>query len=225
MFSGKFYSARSKTISPLPWLTFALPFSALSHDHIFNHARFSQKADFNQVSFFGTDIDWFTEIANRAYVLADFKCRGTGMGGGQRLAFSRLVNAIGASKPCFMLTAEHSTDPSEAIHGDNSYVTSVLYRLPAMHKYSEYIFDGDCPSLNEWLSDLSFYFRLHKKLKARPTYWEELPAISETEWEGTYKPILEARRTGDPNSEGLVGGVDVPVNTGFFSHIKSLFDA
>ena len=26
---AKFYSARSKTISPLPWLTFALPFSAL----------------------------------------------------------------------------------------------------------------------------------------------------------------------------------------------------
>ena len=25
---AKFYSARSKTISPLPWLTFALPFSA-----------------------------------------------------------------------------------------------------------------------------------------------------------------------------------------------------
>ena len=24
---AKFYSARSKTISPLPWLTFALPFS------------------------------------------------------------------------------------------------------------------------------------------------------------------------------------------------------
>jgi hypothetical protein len=38
---AKFYSARSKTISPLPWQTFALPFSQLVQLHGLFHLDFT----------------------------------------------------------------------------------------------------------------------------------------------------------------------------------------
>lgn len=196
----------------------------MAFEHIHSHDRFHQKADFSQVSIWGTDIDYMAEINNRFFILCDWKVRHTGMPNGQRLAFSRMVNAIGLSKPCMFLVAEHNTDPLEPLHGNNSFVTSVMYRFPDMRKWDEYIYEGKCPTLNEWLSDLSFYFNLRKKLTALPTDWEELPNITEAEWDDHYRPMLEARRKANPGCDGLIGGVDVPVNTGFFTHIRPLFD-
>ena len=158
--------------------------------HIYSPQRFNQKADFSGVLLPGTDIDFFSEYGNKLYVVVEWKCVGAGLPPGQMMGFKRLVNDLGQVKPVFVVVAYHDTHPSENIDGKNSRVAQVFYRLPNMTKMDDYIYEaGDLPTLNEWLGDFSYEWRLQRVLKARPVpLWEGIPAIVEEDWDGTTQP-------------------------------------
>lgn len=155
--------------------------------HIFNPDRFHQKADFGNMLIAGTDVDFFAEIRDRLYLMVEWKCAGAGLPPGQRLAFKRLVSDLGQVKPTFHVVAYHDTQPTETIHGENSMVASVMYRIPNMASGQEYIYDsGDLPTLNQWLGDFSYEWRLQQVLRARPVpMWEGIPRIQHEDWDGT----------------------------------------
>ena len=172
-------------------------------DHVFNMDRFTQSADFSQVALQGTDVDFFVEVAGKAFIFVEFKTAGTGIPTGQRIAFSRLVDASGQTVPSFQLLAEHQTKTTEAIHGGNSFVRAVTYRFPSMMRQEEYAFDDVMPSVNQWLSDFTLAFRLRQKLTLPRQLWDGFPLVSE-----------------GPDGEPLVER-----HYGFWTHIQPILDA
>ena len=157
--------------------------------HINNNDRFHQKADFSNVLMAGTDVDFITEIGNQLYVAVEWKVIGNGMPAGQALCFKRLVRDLGKVKPVFHVVAYHDTKASEPIDGDNSFVGQVLYRLPNMARADEYFYEGDTPSLNEWMGDLSYEWGIQRILKFRPVpLWEGIPKVDLETWDGVSQP-------------------------------------
>lgn len=141
--------------------------------HVYNQSRFNQQSDFSHVALWGSDIDFFSEVADKAYIKVEWKCLGQSLPWGQELGFKRFVHDMGQVKPTFSVIAEHSTDPSEFINGDNSYVRAVRYRLPNMHKSDEYLYMETRPTLNQWLSDFTLEFRIaDRMLRGVPQFWE-----------------------------------------------------
>lgn len=157
--------------------------------HINNNDRFHQKADFSNVLMAGTDVDFITEIGNQLYVAVEWKVIGNGMPAGQALCFKRLVRDLGKVKPVFHVVAYHDTQASEPINGGNSFVGQVLYRLPNMARADEYFYEGDTPSLNEWMGDLSYEWGIQRILKFRPVpLWEGIPKVDLETWDGVSQP-------------------------------------
>ena len=157
--------------------------------HVYNPARFNQKADFGQVLLPGTDIDFIAEIGDRLYIMVEWKSAGTGMPTGQAMCFKRLARDLGKVKPTFHVVAYHNTHPSEPIHGDNSFVAQVIYRLPNMTRADEYFYEDEAPSLNEWLGDFSYEWRLKGVLRCRPVpLWEGIPKVNLEDWDRVSQP-------------------------------------
>ena len=171
--------------------------------HIFNMARFNQPADFSQVALQGTDVDFFVEVAGKAFIFVEFKSAGTGITTGQRLAFNRLVDAAGITVPSFLLLAEHRTSTKESIHGPNSFVRAVSYRFPSTMRQEEYAFDEHMPSVNQWLSDFTLAFQLRKKLTLPRELWDGFPLVV----------------------DGPDGQPTVERHEGFWTHIRPILDA
>lgn len=160
-----------------------------SFSHINNHDRFHQKADFSNVLLAGTDVDFITEIGNQLYVAVEWKMAGNGMPAGQALCFQRLVRDLGKVKPVFHVVAHHNTQPSDPIDGDNSFVAQVLYRLPNMTRGAEYIYEDDAPSLNQWMGDLSYEWKIKKVLRFGPVpLWEGIPQVDTETWDRVSQP-------------------------------------
>ena len=182
-------------------------------DHIYNEARFNQSSDFSNVVLWGSDMDYFSEVADKAYITVEWKCVGQALPRGQELGFRRLVNDLGKVKPTFLVVAEHETDPSEPIHGDNSHVVSVRYRLPNMYKSEEYLYGEDVPTLNQWLSDFSLYFSVpHRMYRGTPHFWEGHPVqLVSDEEANTYEYIEDVPRK--------------PAPSAFFDHLRPVRDA
>lgn len=170
--------------------------------HIFNQARFDQKADFSQVCLQGTDVDFFVEVGRKAFIFVEFKTAGTGIPTGQRIAFNRLVDAAGITVPSFLLLAEHRTTTDETIHGRNSYVRAVSYRFPSMARQEEYAFDEHMPSVNQWLSDFTLAFQLRQKLTLPRELWDGFPLVV----------------------DGADGEPLVETHEGFWTHIRPILD-
>ena len=171
--------------------------------HIFNMARFNQHADFSQVALQGTDVDFFVEVAGKAFIFVEFKSAGTGISTGQRIAFTRLVNAAGLTVPSFLLLAEHRTTTDESIHGANSFVRAVSFRFPSMMRQEEYAFDEHMPSVNQWLSDFTLAFQLRQKLTLERELWDGFPLVV----------------------DGPDGQPMVERHEGFWTHIRPILDA
>lgn len=169
--------------------------------HIYNKARFNQKSDFSAVTLWGSDLDFFSEIANKCYVVVEWKTKGTELPNAQELAYRRFVQDMGNVKPVFCVVAEHDTDPSEAIHGDNSVVKRVRYRLPNMHTSDEYLYVNDIPTLNQWLSDCALNLRIpHRMCRNVPEFWEGFPKQLCTDAEANeYECIEDVPRTPPPS--------------------------
>ena len=156
-------------------------------NHIYNPARFHQKANFGNLLMAGSDIDFFCEVRDKLYIFVEWKTKGSGLPTAQALAFRRLSSDLGQVKPVFTVVAFHDTTPDEDIHGDNSFVGEVYYRLPNMSAKEHYIYEGDTPSLNEWLADFSYEWRLQHILQARQkqlVLWEGIPQIDRDNWDG-----------------------------------------
>jgi hypothetical protein len=175
----------------------------MSFPHIFNIDRFNQSADFSQVALQGTDVDFFVEVAGKAFIFVEFKSAGTGIPTGQRIAFTRLVDAAGLTVPSFLLLAEHRTDTKDSIHGRNSFVRAVTYRFPGMMRQEEYAFDEHMPSVNQWLSDFTLAFQLRQKLTLPRELWDGFPLVVD-----------------GPDGEPLVER-----HEGFWTHIRPILDA
>ena len=185
-------------------------------NHIYNQARFNQSSDFSNVTLWGSDIDYFSEVAERAYIAVEWKCAGQALPRGQELGFGRLVNDLGKVKPSFLVVAEHNTHPDDPIHGDNSYVVSVRYRLPNMYKSEEYRYGEDVPTLNQWLSDFSLHYLIpHRMHRGTPHFWEGFPQqLVSDEEANTYKYIEDVpRRYPDGGPKG------------FFDYTRTVRDA
>jgi hypothetical protein len=151
--------------------------------HIHSPARFNQKADFGNVLIQGTDVDYLTDINDDIWLMVEWKSGNTGLPSGQAICFKRLTRDLGRIKPAFHLIAHHDTDPNNPINGNNSYVSQVLFRLPNMTYQDDYIYEDDKPSLNEWLGDLSYEFRIQKILRFGPIpLWEGIPNVED--WDG-----------------------------------------
>jgi hypothetical protein len=175
----------------------------MNFPHIYNAGRFNQSADFSQVALQGTDVDFFVEVAGRAFIFVEFKSAGTGIPTGQRIAFTRLVEAAGQTVPSFQLLAEHRTNTTDAIHGGNSYVRTVTFRFPSMMRHEEYAFDEHMPSVNQWLSDFTLAFRLRQKLTLPRELWDGFPLVVD-----------------GPDGQPLVERPH-----GFWTHIQPILDA
>lgn len=170
-----------------------------------NRPRFNQKADFSNMLFSGTDIDFFAEVDTRLYLLVEWKSLGTGLPMGQSLGFKRHTKDLGKVKPTFHVIAYHDTTPDEAIHGENSFVAQVMYRLPNMTRMEEYHYENEVPSLNQWLADFSYQWRVQKVLRSGPIpLWEGIPQIDLESWD----------RVSQPKGPSA-----------FFDHIKPLVEA
>lgn len=158
---------------------------------ILNQARFDQKADFNGLLLAGTDIDFFSEIDRKLYLLVEWKCSGTDLPKGQRIGFERHTNDLGQVKPTFHVVAYHDTEPTELIKGTNSTVGSVFFRLPNMPKFERYNYRvQQRPTLNQWLGDFSYEWRLQKVLTTHsPLHlWEGIPQICLETWDRVEQP-------------------------------------
>ena len=160
----------------------------MNKPHIFNEARFNQKANFNSMIMAGSDIDFFCEIKDKMYLFVEWKTFGTSLPRGQSVGYRRLTTDLGLSKPTFTVVANHDTTPSEYITGDNSYVTEVFYRLPNMQFQDRYFYEeGEYPTLNEWLADFSYEWRLQHILQAQKNkliLWEGVPQVDRDNWDG-----------------------------------------
>jgi hypothetical protein len=155
--------------------------------HIYNRKRFDQKADFSSMLLSGTDIDFFAEVKRKLYLMVEWKCVGAGLPFGQMSAFRTHVHDLGQVKPAFHVVAFHDTRPEESMGGENSYVAQVFYRLPNMTSAKEYTYDAEeVPTLNQWLADFSYEWRLQHILKeVRPLpLWEGIPQVKEEPWDG-----------------------------------------
>lgn len=152
---------------------------------IYNPDRFNQKADFENLLFAGTDIDFFTEINDKLYLMVEWKCQGAGLPYGQALGFKRLTRDLGQVKPTFLVTAYHHTTTDQSIDGDNSFVGQVFFRLPNMTRMEEFIYSEDeSPTLNQWLSDFSYEWRIQKVLKfEKVSLWEGMPRVNMATWD------------------------------------------
>ena len=184
-------------------------------NHIFDRARFDQQSDFSNVTMWGSDMDYFSEVAEKAYTAVEWNCAGQELPRGQEICFRRLISDLGQVKPCFLVVAEHNTSPEEAIHGDNSKVVRVNYRLPNMHTSSQYLYDGPLPSLNQWLSDFSLEFRIpHRMNRNTPSFWEGYagPMLSSEEEANGFEYIEDIPRM-------------YPATSAFFDHIRPVKDA
>jgi len=193
-----------------------------SYKQIYNPARFNQKADFGNVLMPGTDIDFIAEIGDRLYIMVEWKTLGAGMPPGQALCFKRLARDLGQVKPTFHVVAHHDTNPNDPIDGNNSFVTQVFYRLPNMTRADEYIYADEAPSLNEWLGDFSYEWRLRKVLRCRPVpLWEGIPKVNLEDWDRVSQPkgpsaFFDLIRPVRHSFEGLSSHL-VPCVTGFDS--------
>ena len=184
-------------------------------NHIFHQARFDQRSDFSEVTLWGSDVDFFSEVNNKAYILVEWKCAGKSLPRGQELGFRRLVSDLGQVKPSFLVVAEHTTTPDEAISGSNSNVISVRYRLPNMHSASEYFYEDMLPTLNQWLSDFSLQFAVPQRmLRSSLELWEGFngPMLCSEEEADRYEYIEDVPREYSKPSE-------------FFDHIRPVRDA
>lgn len=150
--------------------------------HIKNPERFYQSTNFTQIGLHATDIDLMADIKGRAFVMVEFKCRGTGLTTGQRILFNRQVNAMGATVPTFAIHAEHDTTPDEDITGDNSKVQEVIYRFPSMPREDTYLYEDPVPTLNEWITDLGIHMRLGQHIRFKTNPWDGFLT-----WEHTFK--------------------------------------
>ena len=184
-------------------------------NHIYNPSRFDQRSDFSGVTLWGSDIDYFSEVAEKAYIVVEWKCQGKELPRGQSIGFKRLINDLGQIKPSFLVVAEHSTSPDDAIHGDNSKVVRVNYRLPNMHTSSQYLYDGPLPSLNQWLSDFSLEFRIPHRMNRNTLNL----------WEGYAGPML----CSEEEADGYEYIEDIPrmypAPSEFFDHLRPVKDA
>jgi len=184
-------------------------------NHIFNKARFEQQSDFSNVMMWGSDIDYFSEVADKAYIAVEWKCAGQELPRGQEIGFRRLVSDLGQVKPSFLVVAEHSTSPDDAIHGDNSKVVRVNYRLPNMHAPGQYLYDGQLPSLNQWLSDFTLEFQIPHRMNRNTLH----------PWEGYAGPML----CSEDEANGYEYLEDIPrmypAPSEFFDHLRPVKDA
>lgn len=177
-------------------------------EHIFNKARFNQAADFSKVTLWGSDVDYFSEVANKCYVLVEWKTKGTALPHGQELAYRRFVQDMGNVKPVFCVVAEHETETSDTIHGENSLVKCVRYRFPNMPKSDEYFYEYQRPTLNQWLSDFAVEFRIGPNMmRNTPEFWEGFPKqLCSDEEADAYEYIEDVPR--------------MPAPSEFFDHIR-----
>lgn len=184
-------------------------------NHIFNKARFEQQSDFSNVTLWGSDIDFFSEVADKAYIAVEWKCAGQELPRGQEIGFRRLISDLGQVKPSFLVVAEHTTQPSDAISGNNSKVVRVNYRLPNMHAPNQYLYEGPLPSLNQWLSDFSMEFKTPQRmLRGTPSFWEGYagPMLCSEEEADGYEYIEDIPRM-------------YPATSEFFDHLRPVKDA
>jgi hypothetical protein len=159
--------------------------------HIKNPERFYQSTNFKEIGLHATDIDLMADIKGRAFVVVEFKCRGTGLTTGQRILFNRMVEAMGATVPTFALHAEHDTTPDEDITGDNSTVQEVIYRFPSMPREATYLYEEPVPTLNEWITDLGLNMRLGRHIKFKTNPWDGFHTLEHTakDDEGEAQPL------------------------------------
>jgi hypothetical protein len=107
---------------------------------------------------------------------------------GQSIGFNRLANDLGQVKPTFHLIAFHTTETKDNIHGDNSYVRQVIYRLPNMPKQQNYFYNSSMPTVNQWLADFAYEFRVQKVLcKGCVPVWEGIPVLGD-DWDKVSQP-------------------------------------
>ena len=102
-----------------------------------NRAFAQQIRDFSGMRFGNitpTDIDGFIEYKNRGFVVIESKFGQSKLQGGQRLAFERLIDALGATKPSLLVVGSHIEGIGEDILIDQSIVTEYrfekLWRVP-----------------------------------------------------------------------------------------------
>ena len=72
-----------------------------------------------------TDIDGFLDFGNKAFVFIESKYKGKSLGGGQKLALERLVDAC--SVPSILIVSEHDSQPGAEI--EMSLCLVVQYRM------------------------------------------------------------------------------------------------
>ena len=172
----------------------------MTFSHIHTPARFNQKADFSNILLPGTDVDFFTEIDDKFYVLVEWKSRNVVLPMGQSIGFNRLANDLGKVKPTFHLIAYHTTETKDSIHGDNSFVRQVIYRLPNMSKQQNYFYKSEVPTVNQWLADFSYEFRVQKVLsKGCVPVWEGVPVVGD-DLDGI--PVIGDDCNGIPQTQG-----------------------
>ena len=99
---------------------------------IFNRERARQLYDFeglNVGSILPTDLDGLIEYHDEAYILYEFKYKGTDMPTGQRIAIERMVNDLCKSgKQAVAFLCRHEVkNPDEDVLAKDAIVTSVYW--------------------------------------------------------------------------------------------------
>lgn len=129
-----------------------------------NRAFAQQIRDFSGMRFGNitpTDIDGFIEYKNRGFVVIESKFGQSKLQGGQRLAFERLIDALGTQRPSLLVVGSHTEGIGEDIIIDQSIVTEYriekLWRVPKTTLTVYDIVNKFLTRLDSHTNDLTIY--------------------------------------------------------------------
>ena len=97
-----------------------------------NRERFNQFIDYSGLTFgtlHPTDIDGVLEYRNKGFILFEVKMNNVWMPQGQRIALTRITDALAMSKPAILFVARHNVlDPRVDVDASRCIVTEYYYK-------------------------------------------------------------------------------------------------
>lgn len=167
----------------------------MSFNYIHNHDKFNQKIDF---ATFGTksttDIDAIHDFSGKLWVVLEAKTESSEITMGQHILLTNLVKSLGATRPTFAVVAHHNTRATEAVTGDNMFVSTVYSSGPrvagevGVYHYDD---DRDRPTYNEFLSHVMVWSDVPEKHFKHYELGGDISAILESSVFETELPVYE----------------------------------
>ena len=158
---------------------------------IYNRDLYHQTVVYDALVVGAMDIDLASDLYGRGLLFVEFKAANKQMNFGQELCYKRIVESAGLDKPSLLVLSHHHTDnPEEDVDAGSTIVSKVIYRWPTMKTSEDFTYQGNKPTLNEFISDLAYVLGLpRQKLKEITDPWEALVTDDADETESATQPV------------------------------------